>query len=104
MAVATIAPTLVGDTADAQGRRPVYLILLTIYVASNVAIAATNSYQTLVGFRVIQALAISGQFTTTISKHVLSDILGTFSIAYGVVTDVSSPSERGSFVSVVSFA
>lgn len=30
-------------------------------------------------------------------------ISGTFSIAYGVVTDIASPAERGSFVSVVSF-
>ena len=29
---------------------------------------------------------------------------GTFSIAYGVITDVASPAERGSFVSAVSFA
>lgn len=30
--------------------------------------------------------------------------LGTFSIAYGVIADVASPAERGSFVSAVSFA
>ncbi|KAJ4164824.1 hypothetical protein LMH87_006480 [Akanthomyces muscarius] len=29
---------------------------------------------------------------------------GTFSIAYGVITDISSPAERGTFVSIVSFA
>ncbi|KAI9888889.1 MAG: hypothetical protein M1814_006178 [Vezdaea aestivalis] len=88
MAVATIGPTLVGDAADLHGRRSVYIVILSIYIASCVAIAAANSYPALVALRVVQALAISG----------------TFSIAYGVVTDIASPAERGSFTSVVSFA
>jgi hypothetical protein len=36
------------------------------------------------------------------AHYVLNDP-GTFSIAYGVITDIASPAERGSFVSVVSF-
>ncbi|KAL8993622.1 MAG: hypothetical protein Q9169_006210 [Polycauliona sp. 2 TL-2023] len=88
MAVATIAPTLVGDTADVLGRRPTYLVVLSLYIASNIAIVLANSYSALLGLRALQALAISG----------------TFSIAYGVVTDVASPAERGTFVSAVSFA
>ncbi|KAF2661793.1 MFS general substrate transporter [Lophiostoma macrostomum CBS 122681] len=88
LAVATIAPTLTGDAADTLGRRPIYLITLSVYLVSNVAIALTNSYPALVGLRVLQALAISG----------------TFSTAYGVVTDIASPAERGSYVSAVSFA
>ncbi|KAI1391443.1 multidrug resistance protein [Hypoxylon trugodes] len=88
MAVAMIAPTLVGDAADVLGRRPVYMVTLSLYVVSNIAIASSKSYSALLGLRVLQALAISG----------------TFSIAYGVITDVASPAERGSFVSAVSFA
>ncbi|KAI1283615.1 major facilitator superfamily domain-containing protein [Xylaria sp. FL0933] len=88
MSVATVAPTLVGDAADVLGRRPVYLITLSIYIAANIAIAATRSFHALLGLRVLQALAISG----------------TFSIAYGVITDIASPAERGSFASAVSFA
>ncbi|KAI0835351.1 multidrug resistance protein [Hypoxylon sp. FL0890] len=88
MAVATIAPTLVGDAADVLGRRPVYMVTLSLYVAANIAIALSKSYNALLGLRVVQALAISG----------------TFSVAYGVITDVASPAERGSFVSAVSFA
>ncbi|KAI1661235.1 chloramphenicol resistance protein [Daldinia decipiens] len=88
MAVATIAPTLVGDAADVLGRRPVYMITLSLYVVANIAIALSKSYNALLGLRVLQALAISG----------------TFSVAYGVITDVASPAERGSFVSAVSFA
>jgi len=88
MAVATVAPTLVGDAADVLGRRLVYLLALGLYVAVNVAIALAKSYQALMGLRALQALAISG----------------TFSVAYGVITDLASPAERGSFVSAVSFA
>ncbi|KAK8066477.1 hypothetical protein PG997_013224 [Apiospora hydei] len=78
MAVATIAPTLVGDAADVLGRRPVYVLVLTIYIVSNVAIALAKTYPALLGLRVLQALAISG----------------TFSVAYGVITDIASPAER----------
>ncbi|KAK8136422.1 hypothetical protein PG984_004362 [Apiospora sp. TS-2023a] len=88
MAIATIAPTLIGDAADVLGRRPVYVVVLSIYFASNIAIALSKTYSTLLGLRVLQALAISG----------------TFSVAYGVITDIASPAERGTFVSAVSFA
>ncbi|KAI1762698.1 multidrug resistance protein [Hypoxylon sp. FL1150] len=88
LAVATIAPTLVGDAADVLGRRPVYMVTLSLYVVANIAIALSRSYSALLGLRVLQALAISG----------------TFSVAYGVITDISSPAERGSFVSAVAFA
>ncbi|KAI4174578.1 MAG: hypothetical protein LQ343_002151 [Gyalolechia ehrenbergii] len=60
MAVATIAPTLVGDAADVLGRRPIYGFLLTLYIGVNVAIVLADSYAGLLGLRVAQALAISG--------------------------------------------
>ncbi|KAI3394447.1 hypothetical protein diail_2697 [Diaporthe ilicicola] len=88
MAVATVAPMLTGDAADVLGRRPVYVFALGTYVVANVAIASSKSYAALLGLRVLQALAISG----------------TFSVAYGVITDIASPAERGSYVSAVSFA
>lgn len=61
MAVATVAPTLLGDAADVLGRRPVYVIALTLYVVANIAIALAKSYAALLGLRVLQALAISGK-------------------------------------------
>lgn len=88
MAVATVAPMLIGDAADVLGRRPIYVFALGMYVVANVAIASSKSYASLLGLRVLQALAISG----------------TFSVAYGVITDIASPAERGSYVSAVSFA
>jgi hypothetical protein len=63
MAVATIAPTLVGDAADVLGRRPMYMITLSLYFIANIAIALSRSYQALLGLRVLQALAISGKRT-----------------------------------------
>ncbi|KAI1311516.1 multidrug resistance protein [Xylaria venustula] len=77
MAAATVAPTLVGDAADILGRRPVYILTLSLYIGADVAIPATRPFHAL---------------------------LGTFSIAYGVITDIASPGERGSFASAVSFA
>ena len=71
MSVATLAPTLVGDAADILGRRPVLLIVMTIYVGANVAIVLAKSYSALVGLRIIQALAISGKlnFPTLQAYH-----------------------------------
>ena len=60
LAVATIAPALVGDAADVLGRRPVYLIVLTLYLVADVAIALSKDYSALLGLRVLQAAAISG--------------------------------------------
>lgn len=88
MAVATVAPMLIGDAADVFGRRPIYVLTLGMYVVANVTIALAKSYASLLGLRVLQALAISG----------------TFSVAYGAITDIASPAERGSYVSAVSFA
>lgn len=61
MAVATAAPTLVGDAADVLGRRLVYFLALALYVVANIMIALASSYPALLGLRVLQLLAISGQ-------------------------------------------
>ena len=66
MAVATVAPTLAGDAADVLGRRPVYLVVLSLYVIANMAIVMANSYPALLGLRVLQALAISGKHCAAI--------------------------------------
>lgn len=60
MAMATVAPTLVGDASDVLGRRPIYGLVLSLYIGTNVAIVLANSYAALLGLRVLQALAISG--------------------------------------------
>lgn len=60
MAVATVAPTLVGDAADVLGRRAVYVVVLSFYIGANVGIVLSRTYSALLGLRVVQALAISG--------------------------------------------
>ncbi|KAI4288827.1 MAG: hypothetical protein L6R35_001912 [Caloplaca aegaea] len=63
MAMATVAPTLLGDAADVLGRRPVYVLALSLYIGANIGIVLSNSYAALVGLRVLQALAISGKLS-----------------------------------------
>lgn len=72
MAVAAVAPTLVGDAADILGRRPVYVVILSLYIVANIAIPLSNSYPALVGLRVLQALAISGMLILLTSDTGLS--------------------------------
>ncbi|KAI0151726.1 multidrug resistance protein [Xylariaceae sp. FL1272] len=88
MAVAAVAPILVGDAADVLGRRLVYFATLGIFLVACIAIALAGTYGELLGFRALQALGQSGIIL----------------IGYGVVSDVASPAERGFFMSIVSFA
>ena len=67
MSVATIAPILVGDAADILGRRPIYVLTLSVYFVANLAIALSHSYSALLGLRVLQALAISGNDVMALS-------------------------------------
>lgn len=63
LVVSGIAPSIVGDAADSYGRRPLYIILLTLYVASNVGIALQRSFAALLVLRMLQSAAISGRST-----------------------------------------
>jgi MFS family permease len=62
MAMATIAPTLMGDAADVLGRRPACLVAFCLYVVTNIATALTKSYVALLVLRLFQALFISGSY------------------------------------------
>lgn len=73
MAVATLAPTLVGDAADILGRRPIYGLVLNLYIGVNIAIVLADSYAALVGLRVAQALAISGMKLSNWFKGLLKE-------------------------------
>ncbi|KAI0095564.1 major facilitator superfamily transporter [Nemania sp. FL0031] len=87
LVVSAIAPAFVGDASDTFGRRPLYAVTLTLYVAANISIALQHSAVALLVLRMLQSIGISGAF----------------SVAYGVIADISVPSERGAFVSAVSF-
>ena len=86
MAVATLAPTLVGDAADVLGRRPVYMIAVNPHIRANSVIALAKAYEALLGLRLLQALAISGMLyvlytrvsTANVPRHFLDCLRGDY--------------------------
>ncbi|KAL2069215.1 hypothetical protein VTL71DRAFT_15553 [Oculimacula yallundae] len=87
MAASAIAPSITGDASDIYGRRPLYLFTLTLYFLANIGLGCQSSFAGLLMLRMLQSAGISGAF----------------SIAYGVVADISVPSERGSYVAALTF-
>lgn len=85
LVVAGIAPAFMGDIADRSGRRPVYILMFTLLVGSNIGLALQNSYAALFVLRMVQSSGSSG----------------TYGAAYGVVSDIATPGERGSFVGIL---
>jgi MFS family permease len=61
MAVSTVAPAFVGDAADVLGRRALYLIVMAIYLAANIALANTHSFAQLLGLRMLQSAGVAGK-------------------------------------------
>ncbi|KAI1267771.1 chloramphenicol resistance protein [Xylariaceae sp. FL1019] len=74
-----VSPAFFGAVADIYGRRPVFIVMFSIYVVANLALALQNSYVALLVLRMLQSLGCSA----------------TIAIAYGVIADVSTPAERG---------
>lgn len=83
--VSGLAPSFVGTAADRFGRRPVLVLSLLVYVASNVGLALQSSFGALFVLRMVQSASISG----------------TFSITYGVLADLYTPAERGGYSGIV---
>lgn len=105
LVVSGITPSIVGDAADTFGRRPLYLITLTLYLVANVGIALQRSFAAMLVLRMLQSAGISGMLPscTTARARKLTLNQGTYSVAYGVIADIAAPSERGAFVGAVSF-
>ncbi|OHW91787.1 major facilitator superfamily protein [Colletotrichum incanum] len=80
--VAGIAPAFIGDLADQHGRRPAYILMFSLVVASNVGLALQTSYPALLVLRMVQSAGSSGSYGA----------------AYGIVADITTVSERGSYV------
>jgi multidrug resistance protein len=84
-----LSPALFGPLSDSLGRRPVYLITLSLYVVGNLGLALNrNNYVVLLFLRAVQSLGASAAFA----------------VAYGVVADVAVPSERGRIIGPLSMA
>lgn len=60
MAVSGVAPALIGTAADNLGRRPIYVLALTIYFVANIGLALQNSFAALLVLRMLQSAGSSG--------------------------------------------
>ncbi|KAI0544437.1 major facilitator superfamily transporter [Xylaria curta] len=86
LVVSGIVPAILGNAADKIGRRPVYIVALFIYFVANIGLALQNRYPALLVLRMVQSAGIAG----------------TVSLGYGVISDIATPSERGSCVGIFS--
>ncbi|KAK1675226.1 major facilitator superfamily domain-containing protein [Colletotrichum godetiae] len=80
--IAGIAPAFMGDIADQGGRRPVYILMFTLVVTSNVGLALQSSYPALLILGMVQSAGASGSY----------------SAACGIVADITTIDERGPYV------
>lgn len=85
LVVSGLAPSILGDMADHIGRRPISLLALTLYFSANLGLALQNNYVALVVLRCLQSAGASS----------------TIALAYGIITDVSTPAERGSYMAIL---
>lgn len=75
----------IGDFADKAGRRPAYIVCFTLYIAANIGLALQSNYAALFVLRCLQSAGSS----TTIA------------LSSGVVSDVATASQRGSYMGFV---
>lgn len=85
MIVSGIVPVLLGTAADRYGRRPIYILALSIYLVSNIGLALQNSFPALLVLRMLQSAGSSG----------------TISLGYGVIADITTEDDRGSYVGIL---
>lgn len=62
-----VIPAVLGDLADQIGRRPVYLLVLVVYVAACIGLALQRLYAALVVLRMLQSAGSSGQSSIPVS-------------------------------------
>ncbi|KAK8110456.1 Major facilitator superfamily transporter [Apiospora kogelbergensis] len=80
LVVAGVAPAFMGDMADQNGRRPVYILMFSLMIAANVGMALQTSFPALLVLRMVQSAGSSGLYGA----------------AYGVIADISRIEDRGS--------
>ena len=79
-----LTPGLFAAVSDSVGRRPTYLICFTVYIASNIGLALSNTFWLLMLLRAIQATGNSA----------------TVALGAGVIADIAPPHERGGFLGI----
>jgi multidrug resistance protein len=81
-----IAPAFVADIADRQGRRPMYIYCYIVFTAANIGLGLQNNYIALLVLRMLQSAGSSG----------------TVALANGVVGDIITSAERGTYIAFAS--
>lgn len=77
-----LAPTVFGDLSDMAGRRPAYIIGFVVYIGACIGIACCDSYSALLVLRCLQSTGSSV----------------TVALGSGVVADIATSAERGSWM------
>lgn len=62
MVVSGVVPALLGNAADNYGRRPIYLLALSMYFVANLGLALQDTYAGLLVLRMLQSAGSSGLF------------------------------------------
>ncbi|KAM3070399.1 hypothetical protein ACMFMG_010226 [Clarireedia jacksonii] len=81
-----VAPMMTAGLSDKAGRRPAYIICFVIYAFTTLGLALQNSYPALMVLRCLQSAGSSG----------------TVALANGMVGDIITSSERGTYVAFAS--
>ncbi|KAF6810474.1 major facilitator superfamily transporter [Colletotrichum sojae] len=68
-----ISPTLWSAIGDSTGRRPLYLVALTVYLASCLGLALSRTYPAVVALRAVQAVGSAS--TTAIGASLIGDLI-----------------------------
>ncbi|ESZ95130.1 hypothetical protein SBOR_4497 [Sclerotinia borealis F-4128] len=77
-----LAPMMIAGLSDKAGRRPAYMICFVIYLFTTLGLGLQNSYPALMALRCLQSAGSSG----------------TVALANGLVGDIITSSERGTYV------
>lgn len=65
LVMAGLAPAFMGDLADRDGRRPVYILMFILMMVANIGIATQTSYPALFVLRMLQSAGSSGELMMT---------------------------------------
>jgi multidrug resistance protein len=80
-----LAPLFFGDLSDQIGRRLVYILTFSIYIAANIGLALQKNYAALMVLRALQSTGGSA----------------TVAIGNAVMADITTSAERGGYITAV---